>query len=224
MSYAKFGSAAIALVLGLPMVSWAATIASTLSPGNSYNDGTGYSLGYPGPVGSAFAFVPTIGSNYSMTELDVAVTHITGPNSASVELLADAAGSPGALIQSWTTGALPQFGSAHTIQASQQITGISGVTLVGGTQYWIAAFPGSPTTNLAWNYNNYPTSGTGVSAVGADSANGGVSWYGAGVKAEPGGFAVSGTVVPEPTSLAVTGLGTLVLFCLPRKRKPQTAQ
>ena len=187
------------------------TIFSTLSTGHAYtyNNGTALDLD---PI--AFAFTPTAGFTYDLTRLDVAVTRVNGQSSPSsgvlMELRSDQAGQPGSLLDSWTLSSLPVFGSVSTIQASQQVTGITGLTLLGGTQYWLEALLGQGRT--VWNLNGFPSDGH-VGDLKADFVSG--QWH-VGSTADPGGFAVYGEAsplaTPEPGAVVLTATGVAWLF------------
>lgn len=204
--------ATLILLVAVSAGSHASIIYSDLSAGESYNDGTGYALGYPGPSGLAVAFTP--GAVYDLTEIDVGVTHISGANVVKIKLLADASGSPGALIHTWTLTGLPTFGSVHTIQSSQVISGITGITLSTGTQYWVAVFPGDdPSSSAAWNMDNWPTSNPATQNYLAQYNSGTASWYLPGFQ-DGHALKVLGdaqTAVPETGTLflLVIGLGSL---------------
>lgn len=135
--------------------------------------------------------------------IDVAVIWLgSGTNSANVELFSDASGLPGTVIRTFNLSNLPSYG-ATTIQASQTISGIGGILLTGGTQYWLAVLPGDSTSALDWNDSDV---GGGTNAVSTD---GGSTW-------EPGfgtvqAFDVLGTPVPVPETSSLSLLGTGIL-------------
>lgn len=207
------------LALSATAPGWAATIVSTFSTGNTFNDGTGTRLDYPGPAACAYTFTTPAGSDYDLNEIDIALTRVASGSTVSVQLRSDQSASPGAVLKTWSLTGLPIFGNTHTLDASQQITGISGVTLSSGTSYWIAAVPAAPGSDVVWNYNNYPTSSTGVSAIGALSSSGGVSWFPSGSTTTPGGFAVYANPIPEPSAVSLMLAGIVALWQLRSKRK-----
>ena len=75
--------------------------------------------------------------------------------------------------------------------------------LQAGTQYWLIADPGNAATVDAWNFNSIGD--TGPHAV---SAGGGPFTDGTNTR---GAFEILGTPVPEPSTLALFGLGSLGL-------------
>ena len=182
-------------------------IYSDLGSGSTYESSSGWLVVSYQSV--ANPFVVPVGPGFDLTQLDVGVTWAGGTNAATIELFTDSGGRPGTLIPSatWTLSNLPGFNSS-SIQPSQTISGISSITLSGGTQYWLAAFPGDSSASDYWNFNN--TSQVGTLALSSD---GGTTWtphsndtLGA---FDVLGTPLSGPLVPEPSSLLLFGTGIL---------------
>jgi hypothetical protein len=125
---------------------------SNFGPGNAYNCCVGGTIGGPGsPVGfitQANQFTPS--RNGLVVQIDVALGHVTGSNSATIELAADNGGVPGAVLRSWSVSGQPAFGTCCTVTTVQSYPPIS---VFAGTTYWVIASAASDTWD-AWNWNS----------------------------------------------------------------------
>jgi hypothetical protein len=159
----------------------------------------------------AGTFTVAAGTSFNLTQLDIGLTD--AGDSAIVELLTNSAGLPGTVIQSWTLTNLPVVSAVNSIQPSQTISGITGIVLSGGTQYWLAAFPGTSGTQDFWNFSL--TSQNDPLAVSGD---GGGSWLQLLNLKPPGvAFDVQGTPissVPEPSTVVLLAAGLLTVMLL----------
>jgi hypothetical protein len=175
---------------------------SNFGPGNSYDLDSGWVVAGPtsnapdGPGEWAFAFTPS--SDFTLTQIDVAISNDTAPISVTLSLDNASGGLPGGTIESWTVTSLPVFPPTSNIV--QTVTPISSVSLVSGTEYWLAASAAGDTID-AWN--------VALSGPNAPAAlNTGSGWALQPPLNEPfGAFAVEGSAVPELTTWAMMVLG-----------------
>lgn len=132
------------------------TIYSNLGTGtNVYNaiSGTGV-LGrnvpnQPFPEWVANGFTPT--ANHTVTEIQVGVTWVEGPNLVILSLNEDNGGKPGKTLYITQFSNLPTFGACCTLQTATLTTG---VPVTQGTQYWVVLRT-SPTNQGTWGvWNN----------------------------------------------------------------------
>lgn len=162
----------------------------------------------------------------------------TGTNTAgyvlnSVQLaLAAASGSPAGFSVSIYTNFSPSFispkgwlgslsGNSNPATAGlYTYTAASTITLVQNTFYHIVIMAGTPITTGAygWTFGITPQSGIegwSMGGAGNRSSNNGLSWSSSGSNLK---FAVNASVVPEPSMMALFGLGGL-LFATHRSRQ-----
>jgi hypothetical protein len=145
------------------------------------------SSGLSGPNGLAPAALFVSTGSFDVTQIDVALTYVEGPNDAVVALYTDVSNAPGSLLGSWTVAGQPP-----NIPPVTTISGISGIALVAGGSYFIEISPGNAGTEDMWNENN-----VGLTGDLFDPPFGG---QGLTLPA----FDLIGTVAtPEPSSLAV---------------------
>jgi len=189
----------------------AATIYSNFGPGNAYST-TGFyavsgSASPDGAVTFAMAFTPS--GTFTLTQIDVAITHSSGTNSVSLTLNLDGFGLPGAVLETWSLSSLPAIAACCTVET---VTPVGSIVLYPGAQYWLVASAIASDTIDAWAVN---TTGA-IGPVAENLGSGFVMTSGT-----LGAFDVLGTVgaaVPEPSTVLLTA-GGLALLWLRRLRR-----
>ncbi len=133
------------------------TIYSNLGTGNNvYNAaaGTGV-LGHnvpsqPFPEWVANGFTPT--ADHTVTEIQVGVTYVQGPDTVILSLNADNGGKPGQALYITQFTNLPTFGTCCTLETATLTTG---VPVTKGTLYWVVlrTLSSNQGTWDVWNNN-----------------------------------------------------------------------
>ena len=176
------------------------TIFSSFGPGYAVA-GDAYSVGAP-----AAAFTAT--GDYVVSQLDLSLNWYQGTNSMTVSLLTDSGNAPGALLGSWVISGLPNL----PYPPITTISGITGVTLAGGTTYFLQVSPGDVTTQGGWLL--------GPSIGGLMYFPSGVPGGGNTITVRLPAFDVVGTAVPEPNTATLLTLGVASLVaCAHRSLK-----
>jgi hypothetical protein len=207
--------------LGFPAT--ATALFSDLGTGNNvYNDTSEFDLAGSSSIygainnsnSSMFADQFTVSGTGSLPvlEIDLAVSNILGGNSFFASIWTDNSGTPGTQVPDafWD---LSTTNTAETCCSLVTITGITGVTLTGGDEYFLVLGPQSDTDGSwnGWNYNSM-----GATGLSLQSTNGGLSWN---TYYANGPLAAFDIVSPEPGSWLMIGLGLAAIVSGARYRR-----
>jgi hypothetical protein len=186
----------IPVVAGLLMLSasaaQSAVVFDNFGPGDSYDSSIGWTISTEIIQGMGFSPV----SAGFLASIDIAAgTTGSPPTPYTLTLRADDAGVPGLVLETLNFPVTTSFGTnnAPTTAAA------AGTTLLSpGTLYWLVA--SSPTgVNVPWHHNS--TDDTGPRAFSVNGA----PWVA--TTSPRGAFRVTVAQAPEPTTLALLGMG-----------------
>lgn len=202
-------------VVGASSVARAEILFSNFGPGNTYLGNAGWTLINGGPlqahVEDAARFGVASGA-FSLTGLDLAVSHLFGPNVLHVYIHADASGLPGPLLEQVTVvDQMPTMPTKPNVNPPPVHVALSGSTVLqAGGLYWIHLSTETSTDSwAAWNENI-----TGDLGLRADRWDEGPWTPHTGNPR--GAFRIYGTEIPGPGGVIVLAGG--VLAALRRRR------
>ncbi len=177
-------------------------VVSNLGDGDGYvSNGAWIVAGPDATFYNAMGMGFTASGNYDVNEIDAWFSANDSTQQITLTLWTDVDGHFGTQLGNWS-GLTPNIVGFGNTGAPVAITGISGITLTAGSQYWLEA--STEGSNVAyWDWTSSQTTGPSryVDAVYGDYAT---------IDSRQGAFAIQGTIaaadtgsVPEPASWAL---------------------
>jgi hypothetical protein len=200
----SIGLVACALMVAAAPAS-ADVLYDNFGPGDTYDLEQGWTLSYGGPLGGdafedAVAFTVT-GGDYTFDSAEFAVSLIFGPDLVYANLHEDAAGVPGAILDSTTaTGT-----ATPLVHGLPMVANFGGdFVLQNGQTYWLALRTEETDAHLSWAQNIVGDFGLRAWQVNNGPWNPVMGMPG--TDSERGVFRINATLVPAPGALALLGV------------------
>jgi hypothetical protein len=170
-------------------------------------EGTANSFSAGIAQGVAALFTAGGSGSEAVGQIDLGVWLFSGSGTFTASIWTDVAGKPGAQVAGafWSLATSNSYPNCCNLVT---VSGISGVTVTGGQQYFMILQPVSysDSSTNGWNYNSQGVSGD------VQISQNGSTWGDTGTSANYAAFDVLGpATVPEPGSLLLIGAGLVAL-------------
>ena len=204
----KLMTVGTALVLALAVPSYADLIFSTLGPDDTYNVGSGYTIGNPDwERGNQFSFAAA--TSFFLDTIELAIGMDTPPNEINIRLWDDSSGLPGDIIEEINVlDAMGPFGVDNPLVV---VNSPGRPILEPDIDYWLTVSAPSTSTHAGWNLS---PAEMGFYAYRQGTG----SWTIPTEKYTMAAFRLNGTVVPVPSAVLLGILGLSVAGVKLRKR------
>lgn len=226
---------ALVLFVWLPVVADAAIIFDNIGPTDSYQqNGNGLIKDQlfpndPIPRSLKLAAAFSSPSDFQLGSLELALTRLAGPNEVRVSLVNNGTDGfrdiPGSTVleEFLLSDAMPFDGVTNSPVFIQSQ---SHASLLGGTKYWVVTELTQSESSAVWNYNSTSdTASAGEIARMGNFPSDPPGWNSSflGQVTSPAfrvsSFEGDNTAIPEPSTVALFGLGVIGLIGRKRRRK-----
>ncbi len=180
----------------------------TFGPGDSYDTGHYWTIGGGWTQGEQFSFAGS--QSYLLDSIELGAGVCTGDNQLTVSLMDDAAGQPGAVLESFSF--IGQMGSVWTLNPPVVGVSVSRPLLTPDTQYWLVASSASDGIK-GWNWSSPVVEGLHTKSLLGSAWNSDSATLGA--------CRINGTplaVVPVPSAIVLVMIGLGSAHGLLRRR------
>ena len=212
--------------MGIKSFTFVLAVAFSANAGTLFSDlGTGSSVYDPSPgsivkgsgaggnnITQARPFTVSGTGDFLVSQIDLAVLKNGGASTFAASIWTSASNLPGTELGSWD---LSTSFDPNTCCGLVTQTGITGVTLTGGTQYFMLLGPQAlgDATDVAWQGNTLGLTGSQLGSL-----DGGATWIADGTGPQRAFDVLGNAAVPEPATIPLLAAGCAALLPMLRRR------